>query len=200
MAERSESPPASGTSTGHEYPQQFLSSFVSEIIRSPLNLVLVGVIALLVYKILKTKTAVEQPVEETKKMPKLRRDFTYEELKKYNGIGSDGRILIGINGSVYDVTKGAQFYGPNGPYSAFAGKDASRGLATFDVEAAMESYDDLSDLTITEMNSMKEWEEQFKERYDYVGKLLKPGDTATNYSDEEEEGSQQDTEAKSKND
>jgi len=34
------------------------------------------------------------------------------------------------------------------------------------------------------------------ERYDYVGKLLKPGEAPTNYSDEEDEGSQQETETK----
>lgn len=37
----------------------------------------------------------------------------------------------------------------------------------------------------------------FLERYDYVGKLLKPGEAPTNYSDEEDEGSQQETENKS---
>lgn len=35
------------------------------------------------------------------------------------------------------------------------------------------------------------------ERYDYVGKLLKPGEAPTNYSDEEDEGSQRETETKS---
>jgi membrane-associated progesterone receptor component len=36
------------------------------------------------------------------------------------------------------------------------------------------------------------------ESYDYVGKLLKPGDAHTNYSDEEEEVSQQENESKIK--
>lgn len=40
----------------------------------------------------------------------------------------------------------------------------------------------------------------FTESYDYVGKLLKPGEAPTNYSDEEDEGSQQETEAKPKDD
>lgn len=35
------------------------------------------------------------------------------------------------------------------------------------------------------------------EKYDYVGKLLKPGEAPTNYSDEEDEGSQQESESKS---
>jgi hypothetical protein len=38
----------------------------------------------------------------------------------------------------------------------------------------------------------------FADKYDYVGRLLKPGEEATNYSDEEEEGSQQESAEKSK--
>lgn len=49
-----------------------------------------------------------------------------------------------------------------GPYEAFGGRDASRALARFAVDAATDQYDDLSDLNTTEMNSIKEWEEQFK--------------------------------------
>ena len=49
-----------------------------------------------------------------------------------------------------------------GPYAAFGGRDASRGLATFSVAPGKDEYDDLSDLNTAEMNSVKEWEEQFK--------------------------------------
>lgn len=115
MAEKNDSPGSTSTSTGHE-SQQLLSGFIAEIVKSPINLLLVGVIAFLVYKIVKSKTKVEEPVKEIKKLPKIRRDFTLEELKKYNGTGPDGRILIAINGSVYDCTRGAHFYGP-GKYS-----------------------------------------------------------------------------------
>lgn len=198
MAEKSGSPAAAAQEQQQQQQQpQFLSSFIAEIVKSPVNLALVGVIAILVYKIVKSRTRAEEPVQEVKKLPKLRRDFAIEELTKYDGKGPDGRILVAVNGSVYDVTRGAKFYGPGGPYEAFGGRDASRALARFAVDAATDKYDDLSDLNTTEMNSIKEWEEQFKERYDYVGKLLKPGEAPTNYSDEEEEGSQQETEAKS---
>jgi membrane-associated progesterone receptor component len=55
-----------------------------------------------------------------------------------------------------------------GPYAAFGGRDASRGLATFSVTANENNeYDDLSDLTAAEMESVKEWEMQFKGVYDY---------------------------------
>lgn len=53
-----------------------------------------------------------------------------------------------------------------GPYAAFGGRDASRGLATFSVVPGKDDYDDLSDLNTDEMNSVKEWEEQFKGKRD----------------------------------
>lgn len=49
-----------------------------------------------------------------------------------------------------------------GPYAAFGGRDASRGLATFSVAAEVDGYDDLSDLSTLEMDSVREWESQFK--------------------------------------
>ncbi|KAK9509772.1 hypothetical protein O3M35_007010 [Rhynocoris fuscipes] len=165
-----------------------------EIFTSPLNLILVTIITILVYKIFKNRqtslTVVEHVEPELPKMKK--RDFTLEELKQYDGHGPDGRILVAVNGKVFDVTRGKKFYGPGGPYAAFGGRDASRGLATFSVTGGKDEYDDLSDLNSMEMESVREWEAQFTERYDYVGKLLKPGQEPASYSDdEEEEASQQ---------
>merc|ERR1712137_1102792 len=110
-----------------------------------------------------------------------------EQLKQYNGNGPDGRVLVAVNGKIFDVTKGKRFYGPGGPYAAFAGRDASRGLATFAVEAP-EDYDDLSDLNAMQKESVNEWETQFTEKYEYIGRLLRPGETSRNYSDGESEG------------
>ena len=54
---------------------------------------------------------VEPPLEPMKK-----RDFTPRQLKPFDGKVSednpDGRILIGVLGKVYDMTKGKSFYGP----------------------------------------------------------------------------------------
>ncbi|XP_067012538.1 membrane-associated progesterone receptor component 2 isoform X2 [Anabrus simplex] len=162
-----------------------------EVLRSPVDITLVAIAAFLIYKIFKKKSDPDTEIE--RQLPKLRRDFTVQELKQYDGTGEDGRILVALNGKVFDVTKGKRFYGPGGPYSAFAGRDASRGLATFSVVSSKDEYDDLSDLNTMEMESVREWEMQFKEKYEYVGRLLKPGELPTNYSDEEEEGSQQET-------
>jgi membrane-associated progesterone receptor component len=53
------------------------------------------------------------------------------------------------------------FLNLGGPYSAFGGRDASRGLATFSVVSSKDEYDDLSDLNTMEMESVREWEMQF---------------------------------------
>ena len=46
----------------------------------------------------------------------------------------------------------------------FAGRDASRGLATFSLteDAIKDEYDDLSDLSSVNMESVREWEMQFR--------------------------------------
>ncbi|XP_058826846.1 membrane-associated progesterone receptor component 1-like [Topomyia yanbarensis] len=165
----------------------FLSNVVNEIMYSPLNLVLVGVITFLVYKIFRSRQQPVAPAPEPE-LPRLRKDFTVAELRQFDGTQPDGRVLVAVNGSVYDVTKGKRFYGPGGPYAAFGGRDASRGLATFSVTSnEQQEYDDLSDLGPMEMESVREWEMQFKEKYILVGRLLKPGEQPTNYSDEDED-------------
>ncbi|MCL4143202.1 UNVERIFIED_CONTAM: hypothetical protein GTU68_020379 [Idotea baltica] len=112
--------------------------------------------------------------------------MTLEQLRKYDGTDADGRVCVGVNGKVFDVTRGKKFYGPGGPYSAFAGHDATRALATFSVNDVKDAYDDLSDLSSMQMDSVREWEMQFNEKYDYIGKFLKPGEEPAEYSDDED--------------
>uniref|UniRef100_A0A8D8EWH0 Membrane-associated progesterone receptor component 2 n=4 Tax=Culex pipiens TaxID=7175 RepID=A0A8D8EWH0_CULPI len=178
------------TSGGGGEPEEvgFLASVINEIIYSPLNLVLVAIITILVYKIFRSRQQPAAAPPPEPELPRLRKDFTVAELRAFDGNQPDGRVLVAVNGTVYDVTKGKRFYGPGGPYAAFGGRDASRGLATFSVtsnDAA--EWDDLSDLSPMEMESVREWEMQFKEKYVLVGRLLKPGEQPTSYSDEDED-------------
>lgn len=165
-----------------------LEELMRELFLNPINLALLSVCGFLLYKIVRGNRAPPQPPQPPT-LPKMkRRDFKVLELKEYDGVQNEGRILIAVNGKVFDVTRGKQFYGPEGPYGVFAGHDASRALATFslDKETLKEDFDDLSDLNSEQMDSVREWEMQFMEKYEYIGKLLKPTEEPTDYSDEEE--------------
>lgn len=81
------------------------------------------------------------------------------------------------------------YYLLGGPYSVFGGHDASRGLATFSVgaDAVKTEYDDLSDLNSMQRDQLHEWETQFMEKYDMVGRLLKPDEQHQQYDESETE-------------
>lgn len=80
---------------------------------SPLNVVLIAVIVYLVYKIIKSNFESEVDVPPPPpQLPKIRKDLTVAELKKYDGTQADGRVLLAVNGVIFDVTKGKRFYGP----------------------------------------------------------------------------------------
>lgn len=100
---------ASEDGTGEEN-----ASFLWNLFGDPINVTLVVIIMLLSYKILKHYTdSKKTPAPEPEpRLPKLRRDFTLEELRSFDGNQTDGRILVAVNGNVYDVTKGKRFYGP----------------------------------------------------------------------------------------
>lgn len=101
--------------------------------------------------------------------------FTPISLEKYNG-SDDSKIFIAVRNRVFNVTMGAAFYGPGGPYENFAGRDASRGLAknSFDLDCLTpvdQPIDRLDDLTSDELESLDSWEEHFENKYPVVGTL-----------------------------
>lgn len=188
MPEVEEGVPEADTSSS------LISAVISDIIYSPLNLALLTICVILLYKIFSGRKPEEISAPPVPQIPPLKKqDMTLEQLRKYDGHDEDGRVCIAVNGKIFDVTKGKKFYGPGGPYQAFAGRDATRGLATFSVDVTKDEYDDLSDLNSMQMEGVKEWEMQFTEKYHYVGRLLKPGEEPTDYSDDEETSQEQGT-------
>lgn len=99
--------------TTEQLEKGFFANILDEIVTSPLNLSLVFLIAFLIYKIFRNKESTTTSAPSEPPLPKLKkRDFTVEELRKYDGNQPDGRVLVAVNGNVYDVTKGKRFYGP----------------------------------------------------------------------------------------
>ncbi len=105
MADKEET--SGSSSTG-----DLIANFLKELVTSPLNLALLGVCGFLLYKILSGKKQDTGPPPEVP-LPKMKkRDFTLEQLREFDGKGKDGRLLMAVNGKVFDVTRGKRFYGP----------------------------------------------------------------------------------------
>ncbi|CAJ0941425.1 unnamed protein product, partial [Mesorhabditis belari] len=145
------------------------------------DFVLLSILAVLVYRWWKRQNTpdVERPVVP-KIPPTEMMDLTIEELLKYNGT-TDPHIFFALNGTIFDVTRGANFYGPDGPYGALAGHDATRSLATMDTKAVKTEWDNCDDLTPSERDSANEWEASFKFKYPTVGKLVKSQEEKKDY-------------------
>jgi len=105
--------------------------------------------------------------------------YTEEELFEF-GNGMDGKpILISLFGRVYDVTKGDKYYGEDGRYHLFAGKDVTHALSTGCMEEAClgTSKFNSKELTESQMNEGKRWLSFFQlhDKYSYVGNLVEEG-------------------------
>ena len=102
------------------------------------------------------------------------RTFTASELSQYDG-RDGGPIYLAILGDVFDVSTGRKYYGQQGGYSVFAGRDGSRAFITgcFDEQGAVP---DVRGLSERELDSLRRWRDFYAEHdtYRYVGKILNP--------------------------
>eukprot|EP00042_Codosiga_hollandica_P027697 m.140183 g.140183 ORF g.140183 m.140183 type:complete len:171 (-) comp52567_c0_seq1:129-641(-) len=163
-----------------------MSSWFDGTWTSVLNVAVLGAVAYSVINILwprsntnareeEEKKKLAAAWEETNKLPQ--REFTLQELSQYNGNPVaehpyPAPIYLAINGTVFDVSKRPDFYGPKGSYGCFAGKDASRGLAT-STFVTSEEWDDLANLDKPSIKSMTDWFEFFSNKYPVRGKLVR---------------------------
>ncbi|GAN01812.1 F-box/LRR-repeat protein 20 isoform X1 [Mucor ambiguus] len=148
---------------------------ISLSIENPVNWALIAILAY----VIKSYASASKPAVQEAKHPEVMifKNYTPLDLLPFDGLGKEGRILMAVNGSIYDVTRGKNFYGPGGPYANFAGHDASRGLAKNSFDADMltdpnEPIDKLEDLAADEWESLREWEQHFASKYLFVGNSM----------------------------
>lgn len=66
--------------------------------------------------------------------------YTLASLAQYNGERSDLPILLALDGYVYDVTSGKEYYAPGAIYHELAGTDASTLLHAFGGDIIKRKY------------------------------------------------------------
>ncbi|GAA5824328.1 hypothetical protein JCM11251_000378 [Rhodosporidiobolus azoricus] len=190
-----------------QYLPNFVSSIlISTSLLSPLNLVLLSLLSLALYSLVPSTPYAPDPATlpgtpyggynwrpvihlnsaggigtgaDGKGGAVKWRKWTPKELSIHDGTeeGGKGKVLVAVRRKVYDVSSGRNFYGPGGPYSSFAGRDASRGLSKQSFDAEMltpldKPIDPLDDLVESEWNGLREWEEHFRNKYPIVGDLV----------------------------
>lgn len=106
--------------------------------------------------------------------------FTPESLLLYDG--TNGRpVYLAVQGEVHDVTSGSSFYGPDGPYHVFSGRECSRALALMAVDVK-ECNGDLGGLSEDQLKTLQQWKSKFIEKYPVVGRLISEGDVQQGFS------------------
>lgn len=99
------------------------------------------------------------------------RDYARSELRAFDGRDEKTPVLIAVRGEVFDVTRGRAFYGPGGPYGAFAGHDCTLALAKMSLDP--EDLDaPVRDLSPDEEEKLEDWIDTFRGKYRSVGKLI----------------------------
>lgn len=98
------------------------------------------------------------------------REYTVDEL--FENDGRNGKpIWLSAKGEIFDVTKGADFYGPEGGYSLMAGRDASRSLSLVSLERKDIENNRLDDLSAADIMTLDQWRMNFHTKYTCLGTL-----------------------------
>lgn len=82
-------------------------------------------------------------------------------------------MYVAVKGTVFDVTRNKEKYGPGESYSVFLAKDASVGLAKTSLDPEVYSEDlTIDDLTEKEKKVLDDWYLYYVQRYNIMGTLI----------------------------
>eukprot|EP00934_Nitzschia_sp_Nitz4_P007407 Nitzschia sp. Nitz4//scaffold58_size112336//36048//38913//NITZ4_004026-RA/size112336-processed-gene-0.63-mRNA-1//1//CDS//3329554968//7397//frame0 len=118
--------------------------------------------------------------EEEEEQPDPPRNFTKQQLLHFDGKkesdGDDDKpVYLSVNGIVFDVSSARNFYGPGGPYEAFAGHECGAALAKMSFDTVL--LDDMGackKLNFGEKTELEGWIEKFTyyRNYPIKGRLV----------------------------
>ena len=97
-------------------------------------------------------------------------DYTLTELAHHDGSDPGRPILLAVRGTVFDVSAGRAFYGPDGMYP-FGGRECARALATMSTELG-DCVADVEGLSAAEMDTLRDWQAKFWQKYPVVGRVV----------------------------
>ncbi|EJD02678.1 progesterone binding protein [Fomitiporia mediterranea MF3/22] len=106
--------------------------------------------------------------ENPELLPPSDKPFRLEELKPFDGKDPEKPIYVSIKGTIFDVTRKREMYGPGKSYNIFAGKDGSRGLGMSSLKDE-DAVPDFHTLPPNEMKVLDDWHAFFSKRYNIVG-------------------------------
>ncbi|KAI8912842.1 cytochrome b5-like heme/steroid binding domain-containing protein [Gorgonomyces haynaldii] len=98
------------------------------------------------------------------------KDFTPEELSKYNGTNPELPVYLAVKGTIFDVSSAREMYQPGKGYSVFAGKDASRALGKSSLKPE-DCVPDTTGMTQEELQTLDKWYAHYEKKYPIVGRL-----------------------------
>lgn len=99
--------------------------------------------------------------------------MTAEMLSEYDDTDPSKPIYLALMGNIYDVTKGKDYYGKDGGYHGFAGRDGSRAYITGEFNDTG-LIPDLTGFTPGQYEGVKHWNDfyQKEDKYPFVAKLI----------------------------
>ncbi|KAG5509200.1 hypothetical protein GH5_06279 [Leishmania sp. Ghana 2012 LV757] len=125
------------------------------------------VVTLLVHLQFKSRQRLSEKPRSDALVP---RAYTVEELALFDG-KKRPQAFVGVKGIIYNVS--LEWYGPEGPYNAFAGCDSSRQLGKV-IVGRDEINADWTTLSPEHLQTLHEWEERLRSKYPVVGWVTDP--------------------------
>jgi membrane-associated progesterone receptor component len=120
--------------------------------------------------------------EEEASPPDPPRNFTTTQLRHFDGTVGESKfdtepkpVYLSVNGMVFDVSNGRDFYGPGGPYETFAGRECGAALAKMSFEEIYLDDPEFCDtLNFGEKSTLDDWVQKFTHyrSYPIMGRLV----------------------------